>query len=101
MLERVLGKARHEVVCVQNGAKAFDAFQRESFDVVLTDLRMPETDGMALPTKIRAHDAGVPVLVFTGAPDTQSAIEAVNLRATRYLSKPLAPTPYASRSKMR
>jgi len=91
MLQRVLEKAGHEVVCVDDGKKALTAFAEQDFHLVLTDLGMPKLGGLELLTTIRKQDADVPVIVFTGSPDAASAIDAVNLDATKYLAKPLSP----------
>jgi len=58
------------------------------FDVVLTDIRMPGMDGLELIDKIRQADAGLPVIVMTGFPSLDSAIEALRKRVYDYIIKP-------------
>ena len=90
MLTRVLRTSGHEVVCADDGEGAHALLRQQRFDLVLTDIAMPNVGGMELLAAIREQDSDVPVIVFTGSPSTASAIDAVNLRATKYLSKPLS-----------
>lgn len=59
-------------------------------DVVLTDLQLPDGTGIELAREVRAQRANVAVVILTGAPDLDSAIEAVRLGAVRYLRKPVS-----------
>lgn len=72
-----------------NGAEGLAALRRQDFDIVLTDLRMPEMDGIGLLAAI--HEAGmeaVPV-VMTAFSDVPSAVETMKLGAFEFLSKPV------------
>lgn len=89
VLVRILGDLADEVVCVEDGRQALQVLDRQQFDVVLSDVSMPNVSGIELLTAIREHDPELPVIVFTGRPTLESAISAVNLRATAYLQKPL------------
>lgn len=60
------------------------------FDVVVTDIAMPEMDGIQFLRRIREHDRDVPVILITGSPSIESAREAVNYGALQYLLKPIA-----------
>lgn len=73
-------------------SNAKDALRRASevdFDVIVTDISMPDMDGVQLLRRIREHDLDVPVILFTGAPTLESATEAVNYGALQYLLKPV------------
>lgn len=87
-LERVLGAAGFEVTVVHDGAAAIDAVIHSSFDVILTDIRMPETSGIELLRVVRAYDLDVPVVLMTGAPEMANALVALELGALQYLTKP-------------
>ncbi len=81
----------HGFVAEAHG-NAKDALRRASevdFDVVVTDISMPDMDGVQLLRRIREHDLDVPVILFTGAPTLESATEAVNYGALQYLLKPV------------
>lgn len=64
------------------------AYQPGLTDVVLTDFRMPGMDGLTLIRNLRAKDARVVVMMLTGFPSVQDAVEAVRLGASDYLTKP-------------
>lgn len=91
MLERVLTDKGYAVVSASDGIEAQQLVAAEEFDLVLSDVAMPGADGISLLAAIRARDPELPVILLTGAPTTASAISAVNLAATAYLSKPISP----------
>ena len=88
LIQRILGPWDWDVVIVADGAQALQRFSTERFDVVLTDIFMPNLDGIALLRAIRELDLEVPIIVITGAPDMPSAISAIELGAYGYLPKP-------------
>jgi EAL domain-containing protein (putative c-di-GMP-specific phosphodiesterase class I) len=88
---RVLSSKGYEVVTVTDGDSAVKALSQTSFDVVLSDIDMPKMSGIQLLEKVREHDLDVPVLLITGAPTIESAIQAIEQGALRYLVKPVDP----------
>lgn len=68
-LVRILGAAGYHVVDADSGKQALDLLTRHSFDVVVTDVRMPDIDGFELLRAIRLHHPGLPVIFTTGAAD--------------------------------
>ena len=74
-----------------NGKEAMAAIQAHPFDLVLTDMMMPEMGGMELVQYLRLHHPETLVIVFTGYASFQDAVEAVKLGAFDYLPKPLQP----------
>ncbi len=74
-----------------DGEQALDAMERERFDVVLLDLRMPGMDGMTVLRKMKQKWPEREVVVITGYPSVESAKEAVRLGAFDYLAKPVGP----------
>jgi len=89
-LAETLERAGHEVTQVADGAAALHAAREEPFDVVLTDLRMPGTDGMALVRTVRTEQPDVEVIVLTAFGDVATAVEAMKLGAFDYLEKPVS-----------
>ena len=85
----------HGVNCdadsAENGAEALSAMQREPYDVVLLDLRMPGIEGMSVLRTMKHNWPESEVVIITGYPTVESAKEAVRLGACDYLSKPLGP----------
>ncbi|MEI9938412.1 MAG: sigma-54 dependent transcriptional regulator [Pseudomonadota bacterium] len=89
-LAEALERSGHEVVQVPDGAAALRAAREEPFDVVLTDLRMPGTDGMTVVRTVRTEQPDVEVIVLTAFGDVATAVEAMKLGAFDYLQKPLS-----------
>jgi DNA-binding NtrC family response regulator len=85
-----LERSGHEVVQAADGAAALRAAREEPFDVVLTDLRMPEMDGMTLVRTLRTEQPDVEVIVLTAFADVGTAVETMKLGAFDYLQKPVS-----------
>lgn len=90
LLTDTLEGAGHDVVAVADGTAALAALREGGFDVVLTDLRMPGCDGMAVVRAARLEQADVEAIVLTAFGDVASAVEAMKLGAFDYLEKPLS-----------
>ena len=88
---RVLSGAQCNTAAALNGEDALQAMKRESFDVVLLDLRMPGPDGMTVLKSIKEKWPQSEVVVITGYPTIETAKEAVRLGAYDYLAKPVDP----------
>jgi DNA-binding NtrC family response regulator len=83
----VLRKEGYQVTVSNNGRDALEKVRTESFDVVITDIRMPGMDGIELLEGIKKHDPTLPVVIMTAYASQQTAIDAVNLGAFQYLIK--------------
>lgn len=70
------------------GAAAIDALSVERYDLVITDLRMPEVDGFDVIKHIGRHCPRTAVIVITGHASTESAIEAIHCHVADYIPKP-------------
>ncbi len=88
-LEDLLKEAGYEVRCASSGAEALALLGVESFDVVLTDLVMPEMDGSELVQRIKERWPAQEVVVVTSVGDVRTAVDAMKLGATDYWLKPL------------
>lgn len=88
---RSLCGTRCEVETVPDGAEALRAMERQAFDLVMLDLRMPGMDGMAVLKEIKDKWPESEVVVITGFPSIESAKEAIRLGACDYLAKPVGP----------
>ena len=62
----LLGEKGYSVVTADNGRKALEEFSRNCFDLVITDLAMPDGDGFELLEAIKVRSPKTPVIVFTG-----------------------------------
>jgi EAL domain-containing protein (putative c-di-GMP-specific phosphodiesterase class I) len=76
-----------ETAC--DGAQAIERLRRETFDVIVSDVSMPEVGGLEFLRNVREQDLDVPVVLMTGAPKLESAMRAVESGAFRYLVKPV------------
>lgn len=82
--------ARHYLVDIATHPREAQAKLRaRAYDVVLTDMVMPEVSGLELVQFIKLHHPHTPVIVFTGFADVKDAVTAVKLGAFDYLSKPV------------
>jgi EAL domain-containing protein (putative c-di-GMP-specific phosphodiesterase class I)/CheY-like chemotaxis protein len=77
------------VVTASNAREALEQMRDHKWDVILCDVQMPGINGIELLKKIREVDLDVPVVLMTGGPTIDSAIEAVEYGAFRYLRKPM------------
>jgi len=80
----------HAVEQAADGRIAAKLLDERGFDVVLTDLKMPGLDGMALLRKVREEQPEVEVIVLTAHGTVGNAVEAMKLGAFEYLSKPIS-----------
>jgi len=86
-----LALARCRAQAARDGEEALSAMEREPFDVVLLDLRMPGRGGLAVLEQMKRRWPDREVVIVTGYPTVDSAKEAVRLGAFDYLAKPLGP----------
>jgi len=86
---RMLEEAGFTVVQAADGRQAIDALAAGAFEVVLTDVSMPGMDGIQLLRAARERDLDVPVILISGNPTVESAVQAVQYGALQYLIKPV------------
>jgi PAS domain S-box-containing protein len=87
-MAKVLGGESYEVVTAASGSEAIALLRQDTFDLVLTDLKMPEVDGLEVLRRAREMAPQAPVLILTGYASLESAIEALREGAYDYLVKP-------------
>ena len=85
-----LEHAGYEVLALEDGETALAGIEATPVDVILTDIRMPGMSGIEFLRRVRDRDLDVPVILLTGDPRLETAIEAVEHGAARYLVKPVA-----------
>ena len=90
-LAKNLERAGHTVAHVPNGEAALSRLADETFDVVLTDMKMPVLDGMGLLRAMHDRSLIAAVVVLTGYGTIESAVEAMKLGAADYLIKDARP----------
>jgi DNA-binding NtrC family response regulator len=86
-LGRILRSAGHEVV-TQNGEAGLAALRSERFDLILTDIRMPDVSGFDILAAARLHAPGTPVIAMSGSAEIPDAVRAMHAGARDFLIKP-------------
>src|SRR2546425_2782459 len=89
LLKEALTQWGYQVTGATSAAEALQALRGDMFYAVITDIRMPDMNGLELLKEIKRHDESVEVVVMTGYPTIASAVEALKEGAFDYLSKPL------------
>jgi DNA-binding NtrC family response regulator len=72
----------------ENGERALEIVKRKQIDLVLTDIKMPEMDGLSLTEELKRTHPNIPVVLMTGCPSVDSAVTALHQRVVDYVIKP-------------
>jgi DNA-binding NtrC family response regulator len=88
-LTEMLNAEGYETKAVENGRDAMDAFVEDKYDLVITDLKMPNGDGLELLKFVKDMNPDNIVIMMTGFGTVDSAVEAMKLGAFDYISKPM------------
>ena len=95
-LKEILADEGHEVEVAENGMQGLEMAQAKAYDLIFSDIKMPEMDGMEFLAKLKngendANDANgeCPVVMITGHGDVETAVQALKLGAYDFLLKPL------------
>jgi two-component system, NtrC family, response regulator len=88
ILSAVLEDAGFETLTANSGPESLDILSRSDVDLVLTDMKMPAMDGIALLECIKKQDAGLPVIMMTAHGTVEKAVEAMQKGAYTYILKP-------------
>src|SRR5688572_12286982 len=87
---RLLRMNGYQVSAAENGRAALERLQENRYDLVLTDLQMPEMSGIALLGKLRSLYPDTDAIVFTAHATVETARDALKLGAFDYLTKPVS-----------
>ncbi len=91
LLKGFLERKGYEVETAHNGSEGLRALSKKAFDLVLTDFRLPDKNGLDLLKEIKAAHPTVSVVVITGYSDIRMAVEVIKFGAYDYVTKPLYP----------
>lgn len=87
LMRSLLEQESHTVRCVGDGRQAMEALQEETPDLIVTDLRMPEMNGMELVQEIANHHPKIPTVVVTARGSENLAVDALALGAANFVPK--------------
>lgn len=91
MLKTWLGKKGFQVTSASSIARAQKHIESETVDLILSDLRLPDKDGIDLLKWLGERNLQIPLIIMTGYADIQSAVQAMKLGACDYIAKPINP----------
>ncbi|WGK66127.1 sigma-54-dependent transcriptional regulator [Croceiramulus getboli] len=91
MLSTFLEKKDHEVKAAFTTREAFQQLQNDTFDVVLSDMRLPDGDGLEILNETKKEGRATQVIMMTGYAEVNLAVKAMKLGAFDYISKPIVP----------
>lgn len=89
--ERVLKPVGFEVMVTSRGDEAIELLEKEPYDVVLTDLKMPDMDGLEVLKIIKERWPDIQVIIITGYGTINTAVQAIKMGAYEYIEKPFTP----------
>lgn len=77
-----------DISLAESGEKALEILRSKKVDLVLTDLKMPIMDGLALTSEVKQSFPEIPVVIMTGYPSVDSAVSALRQKVADYIIKP-------------
>ena len=83
-----LRKAGYEAKACYDGEEGLTALAESSYDLILTDIMMPKTDGFSLAVQVRTADKNIPIIFMTARDDKPSQLYAYQLGVDDYITKP-------------
>lgn len=89
-LETTLKREGYQPVCVEDGKKAWERIQNETFDLIVSDVKMPKMDGVELLRAVKQHSPKTIVIMMTAYGDIDNAVETMKVGAFDYLLKPFS-----------
>jgi DNA-binding NtrC family response regulator len=90
-VKKILTAENFDIDTAISSREGLDRAMSRRYDLVLTDIRMPEIGGMRILRDIKRAEPAVPVVIFTGYATVQSAVQAMKLGAADYVEKPFTP----------
>ena len=89
ILARRLAREGYECVTANNGKEALHHFYKDIFSLIISDIKMPEMDGIELLRKVKAMNPNMVVILITAYPEIDVAVEAMRLGAYDFITKPI------------
>ncbi|MDO9289092.1 MAG: response regulator [Thermodesulfovibrionales bacterium] len=89
--KRALTPEGYNVKTVRRGADGITLLENEAFDIVMTDLKMPDMDGIEVLRRVKEGWPAIEVIIITGYQTVETAVKAIKLGAFDYIEKPFTP----------
>src|SRR5256885_5168008 len=89
-LSRAFRLAGYDAVVCDHAARAIALLQQERFDIVFSDVVMPDKDGLVMLAELREAGVTTPIIMISGQATVDMAVRATRLRATDFLEKPIS-----------
>src|SRR5690554_7496251 len=91
ILQRFLSRNDFDVSIAHNGRDGLDAIRKKKFDLIISDYRLPDFDGLSLLKEMKSIDSSLRIIIITGYSDIRLAVEVIKYGAVDYITKPLYP----------
>ncbi|MFN3445413.1 MAG: PleD family two-component system response regulator [Bacteroidia bacterium] len=93
VINRILSREGYDVKTATNGKDAMELIERQKFDLLITDIMMPYSNGFEVISKFKQHPnaEGVPIIVISSVGTENAVREGLNIGADDYLRKPIMP----------
>jgi len=78
-----------KLITARNGIEGVNAYHEHAPDIIITDIHMPEMDGLSMVSKIREQDKTVPIIVLTAFGQSSYLIKSIDLGVEKYITKPV------------
>ncbi|MCL1868075.1 MAG: sigma-54 dependent transcriptional regulator [Paludibacter sp.] len=88
-MKDILEFEKHKVTLVENGLRGIETLESGGFDLVFSDIKMPEMDGIEFLTKVREMDIETPVVMISGHGNIETAVECIKIGAFDFIEKPI------------
>jgi len=88
-MKDILEFEKHQVVVAENGKVGLEAVQNNAFDLVFSDIKMPEMDGIELLAKLAEMEYDAPVVMISGHGNIDTAVECIKKGAFDFIEKPI------------
>lgn len=91
MVSNFLSKNSYVVSTAYSASEAKNVVKESDFDLIMCDLRLPDSDGIELMSELKSNSPDIPVVLMTGYADVSTAVKAMKKGASDYISKPFVP----------
>jgi len=88
-MKKLFEKSGYNVTTAADGREALEILSKETFDLVISDLRMPNLNGMELMEQMKKAKMDVPIIFITAYGEVESYMDLMNLGAFEYINKPV------------